>query len=270
VLEPAGHTEADRNSAPPQRAAADRPGAPLLSVRGLSKDYGRLRVVSSLSFDVREGELLGVIGPNGAGKTTLFALLSGYLNPTEGSIAYQGRPIEALRPDQRCHLGIARTFQVVRPFAELSVRENVGAAAIFGKPGLRPGGEVRRSVDEVLDATGLEALAEVPARALSLPQRKRLEVARALATRPRILLLDEVLAGLNPSAVEEAIPLIRSLNQERGITVLMIEHNLRAIMGLSRRILVLNFGERIFDGAPRQAVADPEVIRAYLGGPADA
>jgi branched-chain amino acid transport system ATP-binding protein len=242
-------------------------GGPLLSVRRLSKDYGTLRVVSSLSFQVSEGELMGVIGPNGAGKTTLFALLSGYAVPTEGEIHFRGRPIEALRPDQRCHLGIARTFQVVRPFLELSVRENVAAAALFGKRELRPLDEVRRSVDQILETTGLTPLAEMPARVLGLPQRKRLEVARALATRPRLLLLDEVLAGLNPSAVEEAIPLIRTLNQERGITMLVIEHNLRAIMGLSQRVLVLNFGERIFDGTPRDAVEDPEVVRAYLGGP---
>ena len=239
-------------------------------MRGLSKDYGKLRVVSSLTFDVREGELLGVIGPNGAGKTTLFALLGGTIAPTEGEIRFQGRPIERLRPDHRCHLGIARTFQVVRPFAELTVRENVRAAALFGKPEVPPPGEIRAAVEEVLALTGLAPVAASPARALSLPQRKRLEVARALATRPRLLLLDEVLAGLNPRAVEEAIPLIRSLHADRGITVLVIEHNLRAIMGLSQRVLVLNFGERIYDGAPQGAVEDPEVIRAYLGGPARA
>jgi branched-chain amino acid transport system ATP-binding protein len=233
----------------------------------LSKDYGRLRVVSSLSFDVREGEILGVIGPNGAGKTTLFALLSGYLAPTEGEVRFLGRPITRLRPDQRCHLGIARTFQLVRPFADLSVRQNVEAAALFGKKERRQPREIARDVEAVLETTGLASLALEPARTLSLPQRKRLEVARALATRPRLLLLDEVLAGLNPSAVEEAIPLIRSLNVDRGITVLVIEHNLRAIMGLSHRLLVLNFGERIFEGSPQAAVDDPEVVSAYLGGP---
>lgn len=252
---------------------AERPSpeaAPLLSVRRLSKDYGKLRVLSSLTFDVREGELLGVIGPNGAGKTTLFALLSGYVPPTEGEVHWLGQPITHLRPERRCHLGIARTFQIVRPFAELTVRENVEAAALFGKPGRRPAAELRRDVEELLDLTGLSSLAHEPALTLSLPQRKRLEVARALATRPRLLLLDEVLAGLNPSAVEEALPLIRTLNVERRITVLIIEHNLRAIMGLSHRVLVLNFGERIFDGLPREAVDDPEVVRAYLGGPAGA
>lgn len=243
---------------------------PLLSVRKLSRDFGKLRVLSSLSFDVGEGEFVGAIGPNGAGKTTLFALLSGYLAPTEGTIAFAGRPVTAMRPDRRCHLGIARAFQVVRPFADLTVFENVEAAALFGKPGRRARGEVAPWVEEVLAVTGLAPLGGLPARTLSLPQRKRLEVARTLATRPRLLLLDEVLAGLNPHDVEEAIPFIRALNEERGITVLMIEHNLRAIMGLSKRILVLNFGELIFDGTPRAAVEDPEVVRAYLGEPAHA
>ncbi|HET7824514.1 MAG TPA: ABC transporter ATP-binding protein [Anaeromyxobacter sp.] len=244
---------------------AEPASAPLLSARRLSKDYGKLRVVSSLSFDVREGEILGVIGPNGAGKTTLFALLSGSLAPTDGEVRFRGRPITRLGPDRRCHLGIARTFQIVRPFAELTVRENVQAAAIYGKPGRRPAAEIARDVEEILVATGLAPQAAELARTLSLPQQKRLEVARALATRPAVLLLDEVLAGLNPRAVDEAIPLLRSLNEEHGIALLVIEHNLRAILGLSHRVLVLNFGERIFEGTPAAAVADPEVVRAYLG-----
>jgi branched-chain amino acid transport system ATP-binding protein len=252
--------------ASPAAAPGPAPGtAALLSVRRLSKDYGKLRVVSSLSFDVHAGEILGVIGPNGAGKTTLFALLSGYLAPTEGEVHLEGRPITRLRPDLRCHLGIARTFQIVRPFAALTVHENLRAAALYGKKERRPGAEIAREVEELLELTGLAPQAAELASTLSLPERKRLEVARALATRPRILLLDEVLAGLNPRAVEEAIPLVRSLNTARGITVLMIEHNLRAIMGLSHRVLVLNFGQRIFEGTPAAAVADPEVVSAYLG-----
>jgi branched-chain amino acid transport system ATP-binding protein len=249
---------------------AEAAGAPLLSVRSLSRDFGKLRVLSAVSFDVREGEFLGIIGPNGAGKTTLFAILSGYLAPSGGDVRFQGRPVNALGPDRRCHLGIARTFQVVRPFAELSVAENVEAAALFGKRGRPAPGEIARRVEEILGATGLASVAGQPASALSLPDRKRLEVARTLATRPRLLLLDEVLAGLNPRAVDAALPFIRSLNAERGITVLMIEHNLRAIMGLCRRLLVLNFGELIFDGAPQAAAEDREVVRAYLGEPAHA
>ncbi len=248
---------------------AARP-APLLSVRGLSKDFGKLRVLSAVSFDVREGEFLGIIGPNGAGKTTLFAILSGYLAPTEGEVRFAGEGVTGLAPARRCHLGIARTFLVVRPFAELSVAENVEAAALFGKRRRPAPADVARQVEQILVATGLAAVAGQPASALSLPDRKRLEVARTLATRPRLLLLDEVLAGLNPRAVDEALPFVRSLNAERGITVLMIEHNLRAIMGLCRRLLVLNFGELIFDGPPQAASEDPEVVRAYLGEPAHA
>ncbi len=238
---------------------------PLLSVRLLSKDYGRHRVLSSVSFDVAEGELLGVIGPNGAGKTTLFALLSGFLPQTEGEVRFSGRSLAGMRPDHRCHLGIARTFQVVRPFASLTVFENVEAAALFGKPHRPPLGQVRRDVRDILELAGLAPIAARHARDLSLPERKRLEIARTLATRPRLLLLDEVLAGLNPRDVEEAIPFVRGLVEERGITVLMIEHNLRAIMRLSHRIVVLNFGELIFQGTPQQAANDPEVVRAYLG-----
>lgn len=262
-------------SAPATPAAAPAPeaaaaGAPLLSVRSLSRDFGKLRVLSAVSFDVREGEFLGIIGPNGAGKTTLFAILSGYLAPSEGDVHFMGRPVTGLPPARRCHLGMARTFQVARPFAELSVLENVEAAAIFGKRRRQAPGQIARQVDEILGATGLAAVADQSPSALSLPDLKRLEVARTLATRPRLLLLDEVLAGLNPRAIDEAIPFIHSLNAERGITVLMIEHNLRAIMGLCRRLLVLNFGELIFDGSPRAAGDDPGVVHAYLGEPAHA
>jgi ABC-type branched-subunit amino acid transport system ATPase component len=255
-------------SSPAAQAPAPAPAAdarePLLEVRKLSKDFGRLRVVSSVSFRVAEGEFVGVIGPNGAGKTTLFALLSGFLAPTEGDVRFLGRPLAGLRPDHRCHLGLARTFQIVRPFPQMTVFENVEAAAMFGKAERRTRAAVAREVEDVLELTGLARQADQAARTLSLPERKRLEVARTLATRPRLLLLDEVLAGLNPRAVEDALPFIRKVN-ERGVTVLMIEHNLRAIMGLSRRILVLNFGELIFDGTPQEAVKDREVVRAYLG-----
>jgi branched-chain amino acid transport system ATP-binding protein len=179
-------------------------------------------------------------------------------------------PIAGMRPDKLCHLGIARTFQVVRPFLEMTVFENVKAAAVFGKPTRPIAAQINRQVDEILESTGLSPLAHHISHSLSLPERKRLEVARTLATHPKLLLLDEVLAGLNPREVEEAIPFIRSLNTERKISILMVEHNLRAIMGVCRRILVLNFGQLIFDGAPEAAVEDPEVIRAYLGEREDA
>jgi branched-chain amino acid transport system ATP-binding protein len=237
--------------------------SPLLEVKNLSRDFGGLRALAAVSFGIMPGEIVGVIGPNGAGKTTLFALLSGFLAPSHGEIRFMETPIAGMRSDKLCHLGIARTFQVVRPFLEMTVFENVKAAAVFGKPGRRAASEINREVDEILESTGLSPLAHHTSHSLSLPERKRLEVARTL-------LLDEVLAGLNPREVEEAIPFIRSLNIERKISILMVEHNLRAIMGICRRILVLNFGQLIFDGTPEAGVEDQEVVRAYLGEKEDA
>ena len=243
---------------------------PLLEVTNLSRDFGGLRALATVSFSMMLGELVGVIGPNGAGKTTLFALLSGFLSPSQGEMRFMGSPIVGMRPDRLCHLGIARTFQVVRPFLQMTVFENVKAAAVFGKPGRRSASEIDQEVEEILKSTGLAPLTHHISHSLSLPERKRLEVSRTLATHPKLLLLDEVLAGLNPREVEEAIPFIRSLNTERKISILMVEHNLRAIMGICRRILVLNFGQLIFDGTPETAVGNPEVIRAYLGEKEDA
>jgi branched-chain amino acid transport system ATP-binding protein len=244
--------------------------SPLLEVKNLSRDFGGLRALAAVSFGITPGEIVGVIGPNGAGKTTLFALLSGFLPPSHGEIRFMQTRISGMRPDKLCHLGIARTFQVVRPFLEMTVFENVKAAAVFGKPSRPTNAEVAREVEEILESTDLSPFTHHISHSLSLPERKRLEVARTLATHPKLLLLDEVLAGLNPREVEEAIPFICSLNTERKITILMLEHNLRAIMGICRRILVLNFGQLIFDGTPEAAVENPEVIRAYLGEREDA
>lgn len=237
----------------------------LLRVKDLSRAFGGLQALSRVSFQIGPEEIVGLIGPNGAGKTTLFAVLSGFLNPSHGEIRFMETSIAGMRPDRLCHLGIARTFQVVRPFLEMTVFENVKAAAVFGKPDRRSAAETNREVNEILERTGIAPLAHHMAHSLSLPERKRLEVARTLATHPRLLLLDEVLAGLNPREVEEAIPFIRSLNTERKISILMVEHNLRAIMGICRRILVLNFGQLIFNGTPEEAVDNPDVISAYLG-----
>jgi len=237
----------------------------LLQVKNLSRAFGGLQALSRVSFEVGRGEIVGVIGPNGAGKTTLFAALSGFLAPSHGEIRFMETSIAGMRPDRLCHLGIARTFQVARPFLEMTVFENVKAASVFGKPNRRSAGETNQEVHEILERTGIAPLAGHAAHSLSLPERKRLEVARTLATHPKLLLLDEVLAGLNPREVEEAIPFIRSLNTERKISILMVEHNLRVIMGICRRILVLNFGQLIFDGIPEEAVESPEVISAYLG-----
>jgi branched-chain amino acid transport system ATP-binding protein len=238
---------------------------PLLRVKDLSRNFGGLQALFGVSFDIMPGETIGVIGPNGAGKTTLFAVLSGFLAPSDGQITFMETPIAGVRPDKLCRLGIARTFQIVRPFLEMTVFENVKAAVVFGKPNRRSAAEINREVAEVLEITGISSLANHLSHSLNMPDRKRLELARTLATRPKLLLLDEVLAGLNPREVGEAIPFIRSLNTERKISILMVEHNLRAITRICHRILVLNFGRLIFDGAPEAAVENPEVIRAYLG-----
>jgi branched-chain amino acid transport system ATP-binding protein len=242
----------------------------LLEVKELSRNFGGLQAISGMSFQVFPDEIVGLIGPNGAGKTTLFALLSGFLSPSSGEISFLKTPIAGMRPDRICHLGMARTFQVVRPFLEMTVFENIKVGAVFGKPSRRPVAFMNQEIQEILERTGLLPKANQLAGSLSLPERKRLEVARTLATGPKLLLLDEVLAGLNPHEVEEALPLIRSLNTERKISIVMIEHNLRAIMGISHRILVINFGELIFDGLPAAAVENPDVIKAYLGEKEDA
>jgi ABC-type branched-subunit amino acid transport system ATPase component len=249
----------------PTMLHSEAPSLPFVEVQNLSKNFGGLRAIAAVSFTVRQGEMIGVIGPNGSGKTTLFALLSGFLPPTGGKINFLGQPIVGLGPNRLCHLGIVRTFQVVRPFPEMSVFENVKAAAVFGKPEKPSAEQIQFEVSEILKQSGLDAFKDHVPASLSLPQRKRLEIARALATRPTLLLLDEVLAGLNPREVEEALPFLRNLNEKMGMTILIIEHNLRAIMGLSHRILVLNFGQLIFDGKPKDAVEDRGVIEAYLG-----
>lgn len=245
--------------------AATQSSIPLLEVRNVSKHYGGVRAVSAVSFAVRKGEIVGVIGPNGAGKTTLFGLLSGFLSLTTGEMLFEGNTTTGFGPRRLCHAGIARTFQTVRPFHDMTVFENVKAAAVFGAREKRPRSVIGQEVNDILKTTGMSLMSDNYPPSLSLPQRKRLEVARAMATRPKLLLLDEVLAGLNPMEVRESMPFIGSLNADHGITILMIEHNLRAIMGLCHRILVLNFGQLIFDGTREAAVRDADVIQAYLG-----
>lgn len=242
----------------------------LLEVTGLAREFGGVAAVAGVSFGVRPGEIVGIIGPNGAGKTTLFNVLSGFLPPTSGQVRFRGASTAGLTPDRLCRLGMARTFQVARPFPGMTVFENVLAAAVFGKDGRPAAGAARRAAGDVLAVAGLSAAAGLSAGALNPAQRKRLELARALATRPALLLLDEILAGLNPREVEDALPLVRSLSADRDIAILLIEHNIRAVMGLSHRVLVLDFGRLIFDGAPEDAARDPGVVRAYLGEGADA
>jgi branched-chain amino acid transport system ATP-binding protein len=233
----------------------------LLSVDGVSKSFGGLRAIHRVSFDLAEGEMQGLIGPNGAGKTTLFHIVSGFLRPDEGSMTYAGESLAGLRPHDICQRGMVRTFQIARPFLRLTVLENVVVGALQRVAHRR---EAMAIAEEVLDLTGLAGKAGSMGHSLTLPDRKRLELARALATGPRVLLLDEVMAGLTPTETGRLIDLIRAIHG-RGVTILLIEHVMKAVMALSQRVLVLNYGEVIARGRPEEVVRDRKVIEAYLG-----
>jgi branched-chain amino acid transport system ATP-binding protein len=233
----------------------------LLELRGLTKRFGGLVAVSDVTFDVEAGELVGLIGPNGAGKTTLFHLITGFHRPTAGRVRFDGRDVTGLRPHALCRLGIARTFQIVQPFPGLSV---LGNAAIGAFNRTRDPAAARAAARAALAVVGLDTQAEREARALTLPDRRRLEVARALATGPRVLLLDEAMSGLAPTEVSAMIGLLRRLRGE-GLTILVIEHLLGAIMTLSDRVVVLDHGEKIAEGPPVLVARDSRVVEAYLG-----
>jgi branched-chain amino acid transport system ATP-binding protein len=234
---------------------------PLLTVTDLTKDFGGLRAVSRLSFDAEPGEILGLIGPNGAGKTTVFNLVTGFLRPTAGRILLAGRSVIGLRPHAITRRGIARTFQVVKPFPRLSVRENVTLAA-FSHEAARRRAEARAA--QVLERVGLQDKLDSRAADLTLGEQKRLEIARALATDPRLLLLDEPMGGLNPREVNAACALVEQIRAD-GVSVILVEHVMKAIMRISNRIVVIHHGEKIADGPPERVVNDPGVIAAYLG-----
>jgi branched-chain amino acid transport system ATP-binding protein len=233
----------------------------LLEVRGLAKRFGGLQAVRDLSFVVGEGEIVGLIGPNGAGKTTVFALISGFLLPDTGTVRFRGRVITGLKPHRINALGLARTFQLVRPFPHLTVLRNVTVGALARHPDPR---QAERHAATVLDELGLAAKRHQLAASLTLAERKRLELARALATQPVLLLLDEVMAGLNAAETERIVELVRAING-RGIAILLIEHVMRAVMSLSQRLGVINYGERIAEGRPEAVARDPRVVEAYLG-----
>jgi len=233
----------------------------LLTVEGLTKFFGGLRAVHDLSFHVRRGEILGLIGPNGAGKTTAFNLIAGFIRPTRGQILLDGESIAGMKAYEVTRKGIARTFQIVKPFKKLSVLENVTLAAFLRFPSRR---EAESEAERILVTMGLTSKIAALAVDLTLSEQKKLEIARALATNPKLLLLDEPMGGLNPTEIEQASGLMRSICKE-GVTIIWVEHVLKAIMNSSNRVIVINQGEKIADAPPEQIVENPDVIAAYLG-----
>jgi len=233
----------------------------LLEVNGIIKRFGGLVAVDDLSLSLDKGQILGLIGPNGAGKTTAFNMISGFYKPDEGEVYFEGKKLNGLRPDQICKLGLSRTFQVVKPFPQLSVRDNVMVGA-YNRTNKRM--QARHKALEIIEFLGMQDLSEATAGSLSVAYRKRLEVAKALATDPKIILLDEAMAGLRPTETDEMIELVRQISQ-RGIALLLVEHVMRVIMSLADRIVVIHHGEKIAEGEPKQIVKNKAVIDAYLG-----
>ena len=237
----------------------------VLRVEAVGMRFGGLWALRSVSFEVAPGSIVGLIGPNGSGKTTLMNIISGVYRPTEGKVEYGGRTIADVPTHEVCRLGIARTFQVVKPFAGLSVRENVAVGAMYGREGdHRSTADSFERAQALLEDVGLARVADKPASDLTIPDRKRLEVAKALALDPELLLLDEVMAGLNASEVDEALALLRAVNA-RGVTLIVVEHLMKAIMSISTSIVVVAEGKKIAEGLPAEVVAVPAVIEAYLG-----
>ncbi len=234
----------------------------ILECRGLTKRFGALHAVQGVSLDLKRGEILGLIGPNGSGKTTLFNVIVGLYSPDEGDVLFHGQRITGRSPHDICRLGIAKTSQILQPFGEMTVFENLLVPSLYGKN--LSMGSARQKAEEICEWIGLGDLRTEPAGTIAVSCRRRLELGRALATGAEVLLLDEVLAGLNPVEIEEALGLVLRIRSE-GITIIMVEHVMRAIMGISDRLVVLNYGEKIAEGPPREIAANEEVIAAYLG-----
>jgi branched-chain amino acid transport system ATP-binding protein len=237
----------------------------LLSVDAVVKSFAGVLALDHVSFDVGEGELVGIMGANGAGKTTLFSVIAGNLRANDGTITFDGRRIDGLRPDQISRQGVARTFQIVRPFGNMTVLENVTLGVLYGRRRERSAAVAEAKAGEILDRLGLSDRAQLPAKHLTLAGRKRLEIARSLATEPRLLLLDEVLAGLTPSEAAAATEIVRAFHASEKLTILMIEHVTRALMALSQRIVVLHHGQKIVEGTPSEVARDPRTVSVYLG-----
>ena len=233
----------------------------ILSANNLTKSFGGLVALGDLSFELRPQEVLALIGPNGAGKTTVFNCLSGFMPPDGGDIYFEEKLLRGLQPYQICQLGMARTFQIVKPFLTISVFDNVMVGALARE---KSNARAKEAALEIIDFMGLSSWVQKEAQGLPLPLRKRLELARALATRPKVLLLDEVMAGLNPTEVDELINLLKEINRQ-GISILLIEHVMRGVMALSERVMVISYGVKIAEGKPHEIVKNKEVIEAYLG-----
>ena len=231
----------------------------------MSRRFGGVRALDDISFDMQVGEILGLMGANGAGKTTLFSIIAGNIPPSTGEIWFDEHRIDGLGPHRVSRLGVARTFQIVRPFANMTVLENVTVGALYGRGQTKSQPRAREQSMQILDEVGLADRADVLASALTLAGRKRLEVARAVATEPRLLLLDEVLAGLNATEARDALDLLRQLRKSRSLSIIVIEHVMKALMQLSERIIVLHDGSKVMEGIPAEVANDPRVIKAYLG-----